>query len=199
MIQMTDSSLSSLRDEWKRNPRLRLGTLAVAGILLLYLFLVVSDYQREQEKQYDQLATNYLKLKKGGLDESWIQNYEDAKALASMVDSRLWRAKSRGLAQAMVQAWAEGLIAKYHFASPALRVEQAYVVVGVDSIWQVAANLQADTPPEDVAGMLREIEGSDKLISIERLLITENGQSVRDPKRFTLSVKAYFKLEDSKE
>ena len=53
------------------------------------------------------------------------------------------------------RAWAEGLIAKYHFASPALRVEQAYVVVGVDSIWQVAANLQADTPPEDVAGMLR--------------------------------------------
>lgn len=195
---MSESGLSSLRDEWKKNPRLRLGALAIAGIALFYLFLIVSDYQTEQEKQFQQMARKFLRIKKGGLDESWLENYEKAKALATLVDSRVWRAKSRGLAQAMVQAWAEALITKYKFRGPALRVEQAYEVVGADSLWQVAATLEAEVPPENIAELLRDIEGHDKLLSIERLIITEHGQSRRNPKRFTLGVKAYFKLEDSK-
>ncbi len=195
---MSDVSIGSLRDEWKKNPRLRLGILAIAGIGLLYLFLVVSDYQIEQKKNFDRIAKQYTKLKRGGLDESWLQHYEEAKNFAALVESRAWRAKSRGLAQAMVQSWAEELIKKYKFSGPSLRVEQAYEVTDVDSLWQVAATLEAEYPPENIAGILREVEGSEKLLSIERLIITKNAQTIRDPKRFTLGVKAYFKLEDSK-
>ncbi len=195
---MSDLSIGSLREEWKKNPRLRLGVLAITGITLLYLFLVLSDYETERVKYFDQVARQYLKLKKGGLDENWLRHYDEAKAFAQLVESRVWKAKSRGLAQAMVQSWAEELIKKYAFNGPSLRVEQAYDITDAEGLWQVAATLEAEYPPGNIAGLLHEIESSEKLLSIERLIITEAAQSIRNPKRFTLGVKAYFKLEDSK-
>lgn len=186
---------SPIVDEWRRNQRFRIGASCVLGIVIFYVFLVMSDINQANKREYEDLIDKMAKVEPIQEKELWSQRQEEAKKALEELEGRYWRANSRGMARALVQAWVDQLLKEYPFAAPRARVEPPVDVPNSSDLWEVVATIDADRGPENIHDLLRALETHPKFVSIEKLMVTEHGMEFLDPKRFTLIFKAYFKVE----
>jgi hypothetical protein len=188
---------SPLVEEWRRNQRFRIGALMVSGILIFYVFLVMSDANQANRRGYEDLIEKMTRIEPANEKELWSRRQEDAKKLFEALEAQYWRANSRGMARAMVQAWIDQLLREYRFTAPRARVDAPVDVPNTTDLWEIVVTIDADAGPENLHELLRVVETYPKFVSIEKLFVTEHGMEFMDQKRFTLILKAYFKAETS--
>ena len=189
--------LAPILEEWRKNNRFRMGALLISGILIFYFFLLMHDANEGNKRNYSELLGKLATVEPTQEKEIWSKRQTEAKAFLENLEGKFWRANSRGMARALVQAWVDGLAKEYKIPSLRIRVELPVDVSHFEGIWEVVATLDADLAPENLHDLLRVLETYPKLVSIEKLFVTEHGMEVMDPKRFTLVLKAYFKAETS--
>lgn len=179
---------AGLRKELAGNPRLRLGLWVVAGILGLYLWLLLGDWRAELEREYRAERQRLDKIVSLAGQEQWLARAEAARTLRQALEAEIPRADTLGLAQASVQTWARDLIAVH---GDALRV-QAQTPVRVregEDLWRIPVTLSGALEPSQVLQLIQRIERQPNLTTIEAALIL-----ARDNRTFSLSVVAFYRI-----
>lgn len=100
------SPLRQALSEVRGNPRLRLGLIAIAGIVWVYALLVWRDAQVLQQQQIVSLREQADRLRPFERAESvWASRLVEARQLSAGTQSYLWEARTRSLAEAAFRDW----------------------------------------------------------------------------------------------
>lgn len=120
------AQLQQIKQEWKHNRRLRLGTVAIAAILAWYGLLNWNDYIDTREKIFARGEQKLSQLRSAsGTAELWKQRASDAAESRAQLESMLWEAPSTAAAQATIEDWLRTTLAEVYAARPEVRAQIA--------------------------------------------------------------------------
>lgn len=179
-------ALKHVRDEWRRNPRLRLGGWLIAAILLLYAVLLLSDARQGLQKEYSALAAKTRRMEALAKDQGWVARAEAARTARVQMETRLWRAETKGLAQANLQNWTDQLLKRHQLTNMRTQVDAAVESEGRNNLWQVTATVDGPLEIKKLYALVREVEANQLLLTVEQLEVFP------DQNRFKLVFKAPF-------
>jgi hypothetical protein len=181
-------SKNELLSEFKKNTRLRIGLWSIIAIIGFYCLLLLNDYSVNLQGQYQAKVVNLARLQDVTSQAEWIQRAEYAKSAKVSLESKLWTAASKGLAQADFQAWLMGQINAAKIKTTKMTVEEAKDEPRQNHIWLVVAKLEGFFEPEALERLLLNLAQHPKWVVIDTF---EVRQSNRSP-RFTLMMSVYF-------
>ncbi len=185
------SALSTFRHEWRHNTRFRLGGWTVLLIIMTYAILMIHDYDKSLRTLSCDIAKRLRRLQMISLEKEWVQRVETAKAVNVQMESRLWQADSRGLAQAAVQLWLDKVLKDSQMADVRLRVEPVIDIQENKHVWQVPATIEGPFDKKKLHNLLKLIETNSFLVSVEQLDIVK--QTDTRSGSFSMIVKAFFR------
>jgi len=184
---MRNEAVSRVWNEWQQNPRFRLGGWIILFIMLAYLLMLLSDWEKGFSTEYRESADRLERLELLARQKEWIERADAAKAISVQMEGRFWKTTSRGLAQAQVQSWLDNLLKNKDIQDARTQVEPVREMTEYEGIWQVAFRIEAAFEPRKLAELLRTAEGSEQIVTVEQLDAVYN----KNP-RLTLVLKAYF-------
>ena len=173
--------------EWRQNARLRAGIWLAAFVLLAYLLMLLSDWKQALKTEYQNFTGQLARLEILARQKEWTGRVDIAKSLMIQMESRFWKANSRGLAQAQMQMWIDNLLKKKEIANARTQVEPARDITGYEGLWQVAVRIEGNFDPYRLLDLLRLIESYEQIVTVEQLDLTNYGTP-----HFTMVMKAYF-------
>ncbi|MDM8525689.1 hypothetical protein QUF80_20145 [Desulfococcaceae bacterium HSG8] len=174
-------------NEYRNNPRLRLGIWVILAILTAYVILFLSDLEQSLREDYRQSADRLAKLEVLARQKEWTDRAEAAKSSAVQAEGRLWKAGTRGMAQAKVQSWADRLLKDKGITDARSQAEPARDVPGYDGVWQVSVRISGGFDFRKLAELLHSVETNPKLVTVEQLDVASG-----EHPRFVLVVRVYF-------
>jgi hypothetical protein len=183
----SNQQLTNFLAEWHQNPRLRLGGWLILVIVMIYGFLLLSDWEQKIQGDYRNLSERLARLEFLARQKEWTERADAAKAVSVQLEGRFWKAETRGLAQAKTQIWIDDLFKKKGIAGSRIQVEPARDMTGYEGIWQTAVRAEGDFEPRKFAELLYAIEVRHEIVKIEQLDIVHHNRP-----RFYLVLKAYF-------
>jgi hypothetical protein len=177
-----ETAVGELRD----NARLRAGVGAVVVILWLYALLAWGDAQSVREEQIKQLQQEINELRPFERTEDlWKQRLLEARSVSAGLQSYLWEARSRSLAEATFRDWLQG-----RAQSSGLRVRELNVraqeaastpgekstvsetaALGNDKLLPIRGRLVADFSPSSTSSLLLQVHEQPHHVLIQRLVI----------------------------
>jgi hypothetical protein len=188
-LSALQSALADARRQWAANRRLRIGVVAIAAIVVLYLFLVLQDWRAALATEYAARTEHLYKMRALAGQDEWIERARSMAEVRRGLEAELPDAATPGLAQANVQGWARDVVAAYGDEDVTVQVRDAVPVEGHPGVWRV---------PVAINGPLRAGKYLDLVASIERrntLAVIEQARVMdRENKTFALTVVAYFRI-----
>jgi hypothetical protein len=169
--------LQRLLAEIRGNSRLRLGLLAIGGILCLYLGLLLQEQAERAEVEQARLAARVARERAAAAEAEWLQRAEAARALRSEAEARLWQAGSLGLAQAVLRDWLEQAaqqagLAKLQLAVAGQEQQGEKDDGGVSAgLWKAGARLSFEFNPRTLQTFLRLLREHRHDVIVENLQI----------------------------
>lgn len=176
------------RRELAGNPRLRLGLFVIAGILALYLWLLLRDGQAALAQEYRAERQRLARIVSLAGQEHWLARAEAARTLREALEAEIPSADTLGLAQASVQSWARDLGAAAG-AEVRVQTEAPARVRSGENLWRIPVNLSGALEPRQVLQLIQRIERQPNLTTIEQALILS-----RDNRTFSLTVVAFYRI-----
>ena len=183
---MPQTSFSTLIIELRQNTRLRVGIWLIVALLLSYLTLLFNDYNAQIKQDYHNALTRFNQLQTLSQQTFWLERANQAQTLRTQLETRLWQADTKGLAQATFQKWLKTQADRATLENVRLQVEPALDVPHHSHLWQVTARLQARFTPNSLNMLLLAIAKQLQLTVIERLEVRQNQP------RITVIIHAYF-------
>ena len=180
-------SLTHIKQEWQGNQRLRFGGWLIFAILLIYCLVLLSDKVKSVEGESRDFYSRLEKLQVLTRQSEWPARAQAARSVRVQMESRLFTAESRGLAQANIQTWLDGWVKKIQLAKVRVQVEQARSVSGHQGVLQVTATVDGRFERDKVVELIKSIEIADHLMVIEQFDVIR-----RKKEHFTLAFRAYF-------
>ena len=178
--------IAPLLAEVKDKPRLRVGLLLVVGIFWIYGLLLLRDSGTLAASEQQTLAKKVARIQAQSRQTEWTARVEPALALQIELESRLWREGTIGLAQATFQDWLNQNVQQSNLTRSAVTVAaqeesapEKSVVVKRNSdvnrdIWKISAKVGFDFTPKDFYAFLGRVEGHDKQVIVESLVVRVN-------------------------
>lgn len=184
---------AQLASEWRANPRLQVGVVAIAAIVALYGLLVWRDALAAREKSLERLQRDVQKLAAvDGGERAWRQQADAARALNESLQQRLWRAPTLAEVQAQVQDWASDQLARANAprANAVIASDLADATRSAsDEVTPVRVVLSFDFSPPALDALLPALESDQRLTRIASLRAGRNQQRVE------ITLLAYGKVE----
>jgi len=178
---------NSIVSELRNNPRLRIGIWLILAILAGYSLIIINDYQKKIEANYNIISNKFNKLQIVTKQTEWPKRAEEAHSFRIMLEDKLWIANSKGLAQADFQAWLLIQAKSSKIENYSLKTEDT-TEVDNGKLWRVVGKLEGNFSSDTLNRLLLSISQHPQMIVIEKLDIRSFGRrSV-----FTLVVSAYF-------
>lgn len=173
--------------ELRTNVRLRLGLWLIAAILGLYGILIMDDYRQKLITDYQNQATRFMQLQSVINETQWETRVEQLRALKIPLEEKLWKATSKGLAQANLQTWLDIQAKAAKLEIYRLTVEEPIETSEKPALWQISAQMDGVFVSQGVETLLQLFSQHSQWVIVERLDIQAppNG-------RFTLVVTVYF-------
>src|SRR5690606_9627591 len=106
-------ALASARRELAANPRLRYGVLAIAAILVLYLFLVLQGWQSGLAERHATRSGYLAKMQALAGQEVWIQRAAAVARTRAALEAEIPEMATLGLAQASAQGWLRDAVSAF--------------------------------------------------------------------------------------
>lgn len=176
----------------RQNPRLRGALWLIAGILLLYANLVVSDWRAAVRADSEDAADRLARLDRIEREGDWQARAEEARSRRLDLEERLWRTDSRGLARAEFQAWLLEQAEAAELSRADADTESPVELDNADGLWQVSTRLSADFRPQSLYRFLHRVESNAELTVIERLETGEAGESQAE-----MIIRGYYRIDDA--
>jgi hypothetical protein len=177
--------MSELIKELRENTRLRLGLWLVSAILLSYPLLLLRDYEHSLALAHGSALEQLARLRDISAQDAWAAQAERARALRVQAEDKLWRADSRGLAQATLQSWLQAQLKTAGIDKPRLNVETT--VDAGPGLWKVSAKCDAPFEPAQLELFLKILADHPQWLVVERLEARKAYTS-----QFSLVLSAYF-------
>lgn len=98
-------ALASWREEWRRNPRLRLGLAGIAVLVLLWAGLVAEEVVGGQGEDLQRLRRDNERLLALQREGHWLAHRDALRLIDAQWRGALWQAPSDGRMQAQFQDW----------------------------------------------------------------------------------------------
>jgi hypothetical protein len=178
-------SMSELLKELQENMRLRLGIWGVSAILLSYPLLLLRDYEHSLALAHGSALEQLHRLRDISAQDAWAEQAERARALRVQAEDKLWRADSRGLAQATLQSWLQAQLKIAGIEKPRVTVEST--IDAGPGLWKVSAKCDAPFEAAKLELLLKILATHPQWLVVERL---ETRMS-HSP-QFSLLLSAYF-------
>lgn len=175
-----------LLQEIRKNTRLRLGLWAIMAIIGVYWLLVLGEYDTKLQLEYQAELANLARLRDVTSQAEWLDRVELARSAQINLESKLWTAATKGLAQADFQAWLGGQVAGARIREPRMNVEEARDVQ--PQLWLVIARLEGIFEPETMERLLLNLAQHPKWVVVDSLVIQPSNRDMR----FTLVMHIYF-------
>jgi membrane protein implicated in regulation of membrane protease activity len=185
-------AVTALWGELQQNARLRIGGWVVLLIILSYPILLLSDWKKAIQADYESVAAQKQRLEALAGRQEWVERVDAAKAVSVQMEGRLWNAESRGLAQADFQKWLDKLVKQAKINDARIRVEPAVDIAGHEGVWQTPATIEGPFDQQSFFDLLHAVEANEQLVSVEQLDILHQNKAQKQG-RFTLVLKAYFR------
>jgi hypothetical protein len=175
--------------ELRTNLRLRLGLWLIIAIVGFYGILTLDDYRKKLVKDYQSQANYFLQLQSVINETQWSTRVEQIRALKVPLEDKLWKATSKGLAQANLQTWLDAQAKAAKLEIHRLTVEEPVETKEKPTLWQVSAQMDGVFVSQGLEALLLILYQYSQWVIVERLDIQTppNG-------RFTLVVTVYFQV-----
>jgi hypothetical protein len=186
------------REEWERNPRLRLGAWLAGALLALWGLLAAADRLDEQVAERDRVAAQVQRLRSVAQDSRWAPYRDDVRVIDGQWRSRLWREPTEGRMQAALLDWlrsqasAAGLVPRELSATvlpppdPEAARPQAAPALPA-GIRVVRARVTVDVSPLVLHELLARLVQAPGLTRLNRLVVATGDRRVTE-----LEVEALF-------
>lgn len=181
--------LQPLRDEWRSNPRLQLGVLVIAGLLLLSLGWTLSDWREGLSRETAQTAQRLARVENLAGQEQWSERALAAHTLRTTLEAEIPPAASPGLAQAAFQSWVSELIGTLGIR-PQLTMDTPVLLDDPPGLVRIAATLTGSLPARQWPELIRRIEGERQLLVIPALQLRSDNSNT-----YTMTLHAYYRLD----
>lgn len=184
-------ALANARRELAANPRLRYGVLAIAAILVLYLFLVLQDWQSSLAERHATRSGYLAKMQALAGQEVWIQRAAAVARTRAALEAEIPEMATLGLAQASAQGWLRDAVVA--FGQDTQVQAQTPARIGQDSdIWRVPVVISGRLEPARFIQLLRQIESRPTLAVIEQATVIN-----RQNRTFSLTVVSYYRIKEA--
>lgn len=181
--------MSTLVEEFRRNHRLRYGVWAILGILAAYGLLLLDDERSRLNKEYQSQFSHLSKLHSVVGQTQWPEREQQAQALFQQLQDKLWKAKTKGLAQAGFQTWLQEQAAQAKLQEVRVQAQPVLLLPGSKTIWQASAKLEAKYTEASLKDFLYRLESQSRWITTERLeMLQVRGNNL------SILVSAYYLL-----
>jgi len=174
----------ALNLELRQNVRLRMGISLVAALLLSYGAVFLNNYRGQWQQNYHDALQQLQQLRTVATQSQWVTRATQVRQLKSKLEARLWRADTKGLAQAMFQSWLQDEVYFAQFENPRLEMQTPLEVPKYPHLWQVTARLNASFVPKKLHQFLSVLLQHPQLVVIETLEVHFT--------KVNLTVSAYF-------
>lgn len=165
--------IDQLRQELKASPLLRIGGAGILAILVLNGLLSLEAEQTALIKEQQQLSTKIGRIRQYARQPEWLDRARQAKATEVELESRLWRNRSPGIAQAEFQDWLTHSLTKRNMAN--LRIDMVTDSKALSGEapdeWAVKAKVNFDFVPATFNDWLSQLASYERQVIIERLTI----------------------------
>ncbi len=176
-----------LISELRNNTRLRLGVWFIIGLSFSYSIMLLNDYQIKKQQSYKAVVERLSQLKTIANQSKWTDRAIEIQQLRKQLQSKLWQANTKGLAQATFQQWLRTVSKKIDVKR--LQVDPALDVAKYTDIWQVTAKLRGQFNKQDLAELLLKIATHSSIVVTEMLDVYES----KDHLKFVIILKSYFR------
>ena len=181
------------QQQWRDTPRLRLGVVLITLILIGNGLLSLNDYRNHLIEDYDLQHAKLLKLHHIQQQTGWKEKAEQIKNLRMQYENSLWRAETRGLAQANVQTWLHEKLRQLQLTNLEVTGAKLQTQTAVPEVWQVVVEVKGTLYDSQLLDLLNQIEQNPKLMHIEQLQINRD---LQDLLRINFQVSSYFQAVD---
>ncbi len=166
---MSRPGLGEIAEEWRQNPRLRIGALLILLILLWSGAELLRDQEAEAAKAYGREQTKLVRLQGIESQAQWLDLAEQARAARVKQEQTFWRAESLGLAQATIESWLTPKLHQLKLDDLKMKVDKAEALPDRKGIWRVPVTLSGGLKRSELTDLLGMLELNDRLVVIERL------------------------------
>ncbi len=168
----TADVLGQLKQQWRQSRLLRWGGLVIALLILFYSFSLAEDLNRKLEKQANSQQQRLGRLEQLLQEPEWPERSMAARQLRVQLESRLWQAPTRGVAQAELQSWLDRELKRAKINNVRLQIADTRESSLAPGLWEVGAQIQGGFEPATLLLLLRAIEGHKLLALVEQLEIS---------------------------
>lgn len=184
-------AIADARREWAGNRRLRFGVLAIAGIVVLYLLLLMQDWRSALANEYTARTEHLYKMKSLAGQEEWLLRAQSTSELRKAMEAELPEVDTAGLAQAQVQGWIRD-VATALDEDVQVETLEPVPVEGRPGLWRVPVSVSGQLDPARYLELLRRIESRNTLSVIEEAAVRNRANPT-----FTLTIVSYFRIREA--
>ena len=181
------ANYQSFIKELRNNSRLRIGLGVIIVILASYIFLLLDEYRQKLQTEHQTLVKRLAQLEGVTQQTQWNQRATDTRGLLVQLEDKLWRANSKGLAQANLQAWLDSQIKAAAITETRLTMESTVDSTKYDNLWQVSAQINGNFTATSLDTLLLAFTKNPQWVIVDRLEIYRT-----KPAKFLLVVTAFF-------
>lgn len=175
--------------QWCENERLRWSALLIVIILTSHSALLLSDYNRTLEKNFDHESVLLARLRTASADAQWLDRAQAAQKHLQALKESVPLVESAGLAQAELTALLTEQARQAGLDQVAVRAEAALEVPDRPELWQVMARVDAVVPDAGaLAAYLGRMADALPWVQIDRLELGEGNVH-----RIAVVVRAYYR------
>lgn len=190
MLDGVRQKIARLQNLWRQQPRLRLGSWLLAGLLVLNLLWSVGDARRQLEPELRQLVAQQSRVNAILAEEDWELQAGRLEALRREVEQRLWQADSRGLALATFEGYLEAEASRTNLNRWRIEMQTPLEVDDIDGLLILRARLEADHDPAALIDFLEALATAATPVSVHAL----STRSLRPP-RSRIELRAVFRVQ----
>lgn len=193
-LMSSRAALAELRSQWRGSVRLRVGVAAIAGIVWLWMVLVVLDEAKALRDQAHAARTDLEQLRPLAAGAQWRARAEEARSLLEAARELQWVAASSGAAEARLQDMLRELCAKAGLAVVDLSVVQgAAAQPGPTAAGgALRARLVTEFNRQALLSLLAELQGMKPLVMVDVVKL----RPALVPGRAELEIRVQTRLQD---
>lgn len=185
-----DSQLQSLKRQVEAAPWLKWAGLAIVLLLALFCLQALDTVRVERQKAAMDAELDLRRIMSLKGQDVWFDREKSALELRDTLRAQLPEVATPGMAQAALQNWLRGLTSGFGNEQNAnIRINRSGTVETVPGVLRVNASLNVAASPRQSLNLLRQIESSSNLVTLETLTLQSD-----DSNTLHLTLNAYYRV-----
>lgn len=189
-MKALDSHLQNLKRQVEATPWLKWAGLAIFLLLTLFCLQALDAVRVERQKAAMDSELDLRRIMSLKGQDVWFERQKSAVELRDTLKAQLPEVSTPGMAQAALQNWLRVLTSGFGNEQNAnIRINRSGTVETVPGVLRVNASLNVAASPRQSLNLLRQIESSSNLVTLETLTLQSD-----DSNTLHLTLNAYYRV-----